>query len=154
MMKKVVFLLLFYCVTQISYSQLLRDVFINPTGTYVLKGEKYRGEIRGNYGEVRIKLLDDSTLAISMYGNKGYPDYSSASFTDTMVYVDNRAAHLSKSDPSCQLVFAFDQDGLNIKQIYTDPSSTCGFEKGAMPLGFIAKYSSDIPIIQPLARTR
>ena len=153
-MNKTIFLLLFFCVAHLSYNQPSRNVFIDPTGTYVLKGEKYKGEIKGNYGEVRIKLLSDSLLAITMYSNKGYPDYTSASFTDTMVYTNNKAVHYSKSDPSCQLVFAFDTDGLDIKQIYTDPASTCGFEKGAIPFGFIAKYSSAIPIIQPLSRAR
>jgi hypothetical protein len=129
-------------------------VIIDPTGTYILKGEKYKGEIKGNHGEVRIKLLNDSMVAITMYSNKGYPDYTSASFTDTMEYADNRAIHFSKTDPSCQLVFAFDINGLDIKQMYTDPASTCGFEKGTIPLGYIEKYSSAVPVIQPLSRSK
>jgi hypothetical protein len=71
-----------------------------------------------------------------------------------MEYANNQAIHFSKTDHSCQLVFSFDMDGLDIKQIYTDPASTCGFEKGTIPLGFIAKYSSDVPIIQRLSRTQ
>lgn len=146
--------LLFYCVTNLGYGQPSRNVFIDPTGTYVLKGEKYKGEIRGHHGEVRIKLLSDSLVAIAMYSNKGYPEYTSASFTDTIAYANSRAVHFSKTDPSCQLVFSFETDGLDIKQIYTDPASTCGFEKGTIPLGFIEKYSSDIPIIQTLSRSQ
>jgi hypothetical protein len=152
-MDKTIFLL-FFCAAHLSFSQTSRNLFINPTGTYVLKGEVYKGEIKGNYGEIRVKLLDNSFLAIAMYSNKGFPDYTSASFTDTVVYADNKAVHISKSDPSCQLVFAFETEGLNINQIYTDPGSTCGFGKGVIPFGFIAKYSSDIPIIQPLSRIR
>lgn len=153
-MNKPIFLLLFCCTTHLGYSQPANYAFINPTGTYLLKGEKYRGEIKGNYGEIRVKLLDDSRLALTMYSNKGYPEYTSAAFTDTVVYNDNRAVYSSKDDPSCQLVFAFEADGLNIKQIYTDPASTCGFGKGVIPFGFIDKYSSDIPIIQSLSRTQ
>ena len=140
-----------FCAAHLSYGQPARDLVINPTGTYILKGEKHKGEIKGNYGEVRAKLLNDSLLAIAMYVNAGYPRYLSASFTDTIPYLDNRAVYWSGNDPSCRLVFAFETDGLNIKQIYTDPASTCGFGKGVMPLGFIAKYSSAVPIIQPLS---
>lgn len=153
-MKESILLLLFAVGVYFSNGQPIRNVFIDPTGTYVLKGEKYKGEIKGHHGEVRIKLLGDSLVAITMYSNNGYPDYASASFTDTMEYANNRAVHISKSDPSCQLVFAFDINGLEIKQIYTDPTSTCGFVKGTIPLGYIAKYSSAIPVIQPIFRSR
>jgi hypothetical protein len=152
-MNKTLFLLL-CCIAQHSFSQPSRNVGINPTGTYVLKGEKHKREIKGHYGEVRAKLIDDSLLAIAMYSNTGYPAYNSVSFTDTIPYSDNRAVYTSKYDPSCQLVFAFETGGLSIKQIYTDPASTCGFGKGVMLLGFIAKYSSDVPIIQPLVHSR
>lgn len=153
-MKKSTLSLLFYCAMHLSYSQPIRDGIIDPTGTYVLKGEKYKGEIKGNHGEVRIKLLRDSLVAITMYSNKGYPDYTSASFTDTMEYANNRAIYFSKTDASCQMVFAFDSNGLEIKQVYTDPASTCGFEKGTIPLGYIEKYSSAVPIIQRLSRSK
>lgn len=154
-MNKPVFILLFYfAVSQLSYSQPSRNVFINPTGTYILKGEKYKNEIKGSYGEIRVKLLNDSLLAIAMYSNKGYPEYTSASFTDTIAYADNRAVYFPISEASCQLVFDFEADGLNIKQVYTDPASTCGFEKGAIPLGFIARHSTETPIIQSLSRVQ
>lgn len=152
-MKKTILLLLILVGACLSNAQ-TGNVFVDPTGTYVLKGEKYRGEIKGSYGEVRIKLLSDSLVAITLYTCNGYPDYASASFTDTMQYETNRAVHFSRSDPSCQLVFLFDNEGLNMKQVYTDPASTCGFPKGTIPLGFIAKYSSEIPIIQPISRSR
>ena len=154
-MIKPIFLLFFsFASYSYSHSQYSRDLFVNPTGTYILKGEKYKNEIKGNYGEIRVKLLRDSMLAITMYSNKGYPDYTSASFTDTVLYEDNRAVYRPQSDASCQLIFLFDPEGLNIKQIYTDPASTCGFEKGAIPLGFIGKYSSATPIIQPISRSK
>ena len=153
-MSKIFLLLFFFGCLTVGNTQPARHVFVNPTGTYLLKGEKHKNEIKGNFGEIRVKLLGDSVVALTMYSNKGYPDYSSASFSDTLPYVDNQAIHTSRADPSCQMVFAFETEGLNIKQIYTDPASTCGFEKGVIPLGFISKYSSDIPIIQSLSRLR
>lgn len=146
-------LLLILCTSLVASSYAQRgSFFVNPTGTYLLKGEKHKNEIRGNYGEIRVKLLNDSLIALAMYGNAGYPQYSSATFMDTIAYVNNRAFYTSRFDSSCQIVFSFEEDGLNIKQIYTDPASTCGFEKGSIPLGFISKYSSNIPIIQLMNR--
>ena len=151
-MKKILLLLVLCGTGVIGHAQPLPNSLVNPTGTYLLKGEKFRNEIQGNFGEIRVKLISDTLIAIAMYGNKGYPEYSSAAFMDTMTYHDNRARYTSKSDPSCQIVFSFEPDGLNIKQIYTDPASTCGFESGVIPLGFIAKYSSHVPIIQSISR--
>lgn len=145
-------LLLFVCSAHVAFSQPLRNLVINPTGTYVLKGEKHKGQIKGNFAEVRVKQIDEDLLAITMYSNTGYPDYLSGAFTDTIPYADNRGVYTSKYDTACRLVFAFEIDGLSIKQIYTDPTSTCGFGKGVIPLGFIARYSSDVPIIQSLER--
>ena len=151
-MKKTILILFSYCAFQSSFCQPLSRSSLNPTGTYILKGEKHRGEIKGNFAEIRVKLINDAQVAIAMYCNKGYPEYTAGSFTDTLGYADNRAVLFSRLDPSCQIVFSFDADGLNIKQIYTDPSSTCGFGKGVFPLGFIEKYSSDTPVIQSLSR--
>jgi hypothetical protein len=71
---------------------------------------------------------------------------------DTVSYSDNKATYSSKFDSSCQIQFSFESDGLSIKTIYTDPYSTCGFEKGVLPLGFIEKSSSSIPVIQHIKR--
>ncbi|MBC7830092.1 MAG: hypothetical protein H7122_20270 [Chitinophagaceae bacterium] len=151
-MTKTAFFLFFYCAIYSSFSQSAPGLFLNPTGTYILKGEKHRSEIKGNFAEIRVKLINDSQVAIAMYCNKGYPEYLAGSFTDTLSYADNRAVYASKPDPSCQIIFSFENNGLNIKQVYTDPASTCGFGKGVFPLGFIEKYSSDMPIIQSLSR--
>lgn len=152
MIKTNLFLLL-YCACHFCFGQRLPGPpFIDPTGTYILKGEKQKGEIIGNFAEIRIKLLEDSLLAFTMYCNKGYPEYKSGSLTDTVGYVDNKAVYSSTSDTSCQIQFTFDLHGLNIKTVYTDPASTCGFGKGVLPLGFIEKSSSSVPIIQRLSR--
>lgn len=144
--------LLFCCACHFCFAQPSRPDFLDPTGTYILKGEKQRGEIVGNFAEIRIKLLSDSSIAFTFYFNKGYPDYKSGSLIDTVQYLGNNVMYSSTSDTSCQIQFAFDHEGLHIKTIYTNPSSTCGFEQGVLPLGFIPKSSSSIPIIQRLTR--
>jgi hypothetical protein len=47
--------------------------FVNPTGTYILKGEVKNSKIIGHYGELRVCLLDSSTIALCFFVNKGYP---------------------------------------------------------------------------------
>jgi hypothetical protein len=152
-MVKSIFLFIYCCAIQSAFGQYSGHNFIDPTGTYILKGEKQRNEILGNFAEIRIKLLTDSLLAFTMYCNKGYPDYTGGWLTDTISYFDNRAIHFSKIDASCQIQFDFGNDRMHIKTVYTNPSSTCGFEKGVLPLGYIDKYSSVIPIIQSLSRS-
>jgi hypothetical protein len=153
-MVKSILLFIYCCAIQSAFGQYSAYNFINPTGTYILKGEKQKNEILGNFAEIRIKLLTDTLLAFTMYCNKGYPDYTAGSLTDTVSYFDNRAVHLSEIDASCQIQFDFDNHRLHIKTVYTDPFSTCGFEKGVLPLGYIDKYSSVIPIIQSLSRAK
>ena len=153
-MNKASLFIIFCTLLLSSFSQPWRQLPLNPTGTYILKGENHRGEIKGNFAEIRIKLLSDSLIALSLYSNKGYPEYTSGSFTDTLKYLDNKAIHHSKLDNDCSIAFDFVIDGLRIKQIYSDPTSTCGFGKGVLPLGFIGKYSSDTPVIQYITRLR
>jgi hypothetical protein len=151
-MNKSILFLLFYCSFHSASTQPAPRTSINPTGTYILKGEKNKGEIVGNFAEFRFKLLSDSLLAVAMYCNKGYPEYTSGSLTDTIIYSDHRAILYVKSEPACQIHFSFSIYGLSIKQIYSDPTSTCGFGKGVVPLGFIEKHSSETPVIQPISR--
>jgi hypothetical protein len=51
--------------------------FINPTGTYLEKGEIKNSKIIGHSGELRVRLLDSSTIALCFFANKGYPGYES-----------------------------------------------------------------------------
>jgi hypothetical protein len=63
---------LLFCAAHLSFSQPSRNLVINPTGTYVFKGDRHKSEIKGNLGEVRAKLIDDTLVAIAMYSNTGY----------------------------------------------------------------------------------
>lgn len=152
-MNQSIFFLVFCCATCISFGQPSpRHQFIDPTGTYTLKGERQKREITGNFAEIRVKLIEDSMLAFTMYCNNGYPEYTSGTLIDTVGYFDNQAWYSSPTDKSCQIQFSFHTNGIHIKRVYTDPASTCGFKSGVLPLGFIEKSSSAIPIIQPIKR--
>jgi hypothetical protein len=125
--------------------------FINPTGTYILKGEVKNNRIISTSGEIRIKLLDSAMLVICFYMTKGYPGYESASFLDTLVYDDNKAKYFPKKDSGCSIIFSFNYGTVEISQIYSDPQSGCGFARGVLASAVFEKSSNDKPVIQDLS---
>jgi len=126
-------------------------VFINPTGTYILKGEIKNTKIIGHYGELRVRLLDSSSVALCFYLNNGYPGYESGSLVDTLPYEGNRAIYNPANDSSCVIYFVFDPGSAAITKALTDPHSGCGFRPGVIIPAVFEKTSTDIPVIQDLS---
>lgn len=126
--------------------------FINPTGTYLEKGEVKSGRIVGHYGEVRVRLLDTGRIALCFLFNTGYPRYESGSLIDTLHYEDNRAVYRPAGDSSCALHFVFGIRALVLSRVLTDTHSGCGFAPGAVIPAIFEKTSSDIPVIQDLSQ--
>ena len=125
--------------------------FINPTGTYLLKGEVKNGRIIGHYGELRVRMLDTLRIALSYYVNNGYPKFESGSFLDTLKYLDNQAVYRPVNDSSCAIYFAFALRSVEIIKAETDPHSGCGFGPGVIIPAVLPKTSSDVPVIQDLS---
>jgi hypothetical protein len=125
--------------------------FIDPTGTYLLKGEVKDSKIVGHYGELRVRLLDSNSIALSFYVNKGYPNYEYGSLMDTLRYEDNHATFKPANDSSCAIYFAFELWSVAISQALTDPRSGCGFRPGVLIPAVFGKTSSDVPVIQDLS---
>jgi hypothetical protein len=126
--------------------------FVNPTGTYLEKGEIKNSKIIGHYGELRVRLLDSSTIALCFYANKGYPGYESGSLVDTLHYEENRAIYNPANDSSCVIYFFFDPRSAAITKALTDPHSGCGFRPGVIIPAVFEKTSSEIPVIQDLSQ--
>jgi hypothetical protein len=124
------------------------DAFINPTGTYILKGNVKKNNITGHFGELRVNLLDSQTVAFCFYLSSGYPDYSVASMLDTLHYKDNCIHWQPKKDSSCSLVLTFADRSVDLMTIYTDPATSCGFAPGVIAPATLNKISSEIPVIQ------
>jgi len=124
--------------------------FVDPTGTYMLKGVIKNNKIIGHSGELRVRLLNDSTVALCFYINAGYPGYKSGSFIDTSAYEDNRVAYQPRQDTSCSIYFYFELRKVSIMQVMSDPRSGCGFAPGVFVPGNFLKVSSETPIIQSL----
>jgi hypothetical protein len=125
--------------------------FIDPTGTYLEKGEVKNSKIVGHYGELRVRLLDTGTIALCFYVNKGYPNYEWGSFMDTLQYEDNRAIYAPANDSSCKVYFSFQLRSAEVSELLTDPHSGCGFRPDVMIPAVLEKTSSDIPMIQDLS---
>jgi hypothetical protein len=124
--------------------------FIDPTGTYRLKGVVRNNRIIGHSGELRVRLLNDSTVALCFYMNAGYPGYKAGSFIDTSAYEDNKATYQPPLDTSCAVYFNFELQKVQIMQVMSDPRSGCGFAPGVfIPTNF-PKVSSEVPVIQSL----
>lgn len=122
--------------------------FVNPTGTYILKGNVKKNNITGHFGELRVNLLDSQTVAFCFYLSSGYPDYSAASMMDTLHY-ENNCIHLqSKRDSTCSLVLTFGDRSVDLMTIYTDPGTSCGFAPGVIAPATLNKISSAVPMIQ------
>src|ERR1700743_959863 len=101
--------------------------FINPTGTYILKGNVKKNNITGHFGELRVHLLDSETVALCFYLSSGYPDYSTATMLDTLHYEDNSIHLQPKRDSTCFLVLTFSESSVDLMKVFNDPGTGCGF---------------------------
>ena len=124
--------------------------FIDPTGTYILKGEVHDNKVVSHSGEIRVKLLRPEQLALCFYIDKGYPRYESGSLWDTLSYEDNQAVYASK-DSDCLLRFFFKPNGVELVHVFAQAGGDCGFPPGVLIGAFFRKTSSGIPVIQDLS---
>lgn len=128
--------------------------FINPTGTYLLKGDVKRNNITGHFGELRVQLLDSQTVAFCFYISNGYPDYSIAAALDTLHYEDNLIRYRPRKDSTCFLVLSFSARSVEIMKVFTDPGTGCGFTPGIVVPATFEKTSSERPIIQDFSQRK
>ncbi|MDO6433697.1 hypothetical protein Q4E93_24005 [Flavitalea sp. BT771] len=125
--------------------------FVNPTGTYTLTGTVRKNRVMGHSGEVRVVLLDSSRVAISFYINKGYPNYEAGSMIDTLKYNEDMARYTPSCDSTCTMIFWFSDKAMELRGLYSNPNSSCGFANGVMTAAIFIKTSRDKPVIQDLS---
>ena len=129
------------------------QTFINPTGTYTLKGEVHDNKVTTHSGEIRVKLLHHELLTLCFFIDKGYPGYESGSLLDTLRYEDDAAIYVSK-DSSCMLRFTFKPNGVQLMHVFTQNKGDGGFAPGVLTGAFFRKISSGVPVIQDLSVLR
>jgi hypothetical protein len=125
--------------------------FVDPTGTYILKGSVAKNRVVGHSGEIRVKLIDSGRVALSFYINRGYPDYEAGSFTDTLRYTENQAWWTPSADPDYTVVFSFKPRAAETTQLFNGNEPRSDFGDGVMVSAVFLKYSSESPIIQDLS---
>jgi hypothetical protein len=128
--------------------------FVDPTGTYILKGSVAKNRVMGHSGEIRVKLLDPGRVAVSFYINRGYPDYEAGSFTDTLPYTTNQARWTPSEDPGYTVVFSFKPRAAETIQLFSGNEARSDFADGVMVSAVFLKYSDAAPIIQDLSARR
>jgi hypothetical protein len=149
-MKCFIFLPLLFCAWHPSPGGGRGSQAINPTGTYILKGEVRDNKVVSHSGEIRVKLLQPAKLTLCFFMDKGYPDYASGALLDTLQYEDNVAVYVGK-DSACMLRFAFKPNGVELIHIFSQAASDCGFAPGVLTGAFFRKTSSGVPVIQDLS---
>ena|ERR1700733_13844572 len=125
--------------------------FVDPTGTYILTGNVRNNRVTGHSGELRVRLLNQHSAAVCFYINKGYPDYESGAFVDTLSYEENRFMWTSAADTTCSLLFDFQPAAVEIIRIVSDPNCTCGFAPDVLIPATFYRSSRDVPVIQDLS---
>jgi hypothetical protein len=124
--------------------------FINPTGSYKLDNKTIikNGDTYGYFGDIDVKLLDSSRIAISFFVCKGAPGYNLGAFVDTVAYKQNMAIRTTpEDDPTCRITFRFAKKGITVEQYQADLNYGCAFGHGVFADGFYKKISSKIPVI-------
>jgi len=137
------------CSTLFLHAQI--PAFIDPTGTYTLKGEVRNNKIMSSFGEIRVLLIDSEKIAMCFYIAKGYPGNESASFTDTLRYAENKTEYKISPDADCSVLFSFKKQEAEITQIYSDPQG-CDFGKGILTSTIFEKSSDEKPVIKKFSR--
>ena len=143
------FVFLFARILAISQSS-ISNTLIDPTGTYSYNGKtiKKNGETYGKFGTIKVKLLKNSKIAISLYVCKGAISYNSGSFVDTLEFKNNIAVFTTPEyDSTCKIVFTFKQKSLTILQTQANLNNGCGFGHGVFADGTYNRISKKVPII-------
>jgi hypothetical protein len=124
--------------------------FINPTGSYRLdsKNTVKNGDTYGYFGDIDVKLLDSSRIAISFFVCEGAPSYNLGTFVDTVTYKDNIAIHTTpEDDTTCRIKFIFSKKAVTVEQHQADLNFGCAFGHAVFADGFYKKTSSKVPVI-------
>jgi hypothetical protein len=146
---------IFFLLLSLTYFKAFAQIdkttrFINPTGSYVLdsKTTTKDGEIYGPFGEIDIKLLDSSRIAISFFVCKGAPNYNMGTFIDTLIYRNNVALRTTpEDDTTCRIKFTFTRKVIIAEQTQANLNFGCGFGHAVFADGSYKKISGKIPII-------
>lgn len=120
--------------------------FINPTGTYILKGKQKGNETYGYFGHVYVQYLGKQKVIVKFYLCKGYMSYSSGSFYDTLHYQNNTTVYRpTEYDSTCKVIFTFYPNRVVVEEQTANFNNGCGFGHGVVANSVFRKKSSRSP---------
>jgi hypothetical protein len=132
-----------------SFCYLTQIKYINPDGIYeygkIVKNEKDQTRI----GTLKVYSLSKDRIIVSLFLNRGYPNFNMGTLIDTLVYAENKAEYLfPKNEPTCKINFYFNDK--SVKIIQHIEKSECEFGMGVYADGIYKKTSSKRPEIKDL----
>ena len=142
-----VYLLMF--LASANGQSLKRVGFINPTGTYELithHTTDSTGVVWGYSGEIRVRLLDSSRIAVGFLFDEGGYAHHTGEFVDTLAYKNNVAVYTCPEDDStCVLTLTFLWYKVVAVEQTDDYNWGCGFGQGVNATGIFKRVSSKPP---------
>ena len=127
-----------------SFCYLTQIKYVNPDGVYEygkrVKNEKNQTRI----GTLKVYSLSKDKIIISLFLNRGYPNFNMGSLIDTLLYAENKAEYLyPKIEPTCKIKFDFETKSVKITQFVE--KNECDFGMGVYADGIYIKTSSKRP---------
>lgn len=153
----IVSLMISYMLTTVTHAQVVSKAnqqrkFINPTGTYILKGKQKGNETYGYFGHVYVQYVAKQKVVVKFYICKGYRSYSSGSFYDTLVYHNNIAVYgPAEYDSTCKITFTFHPNHLVVNEQTANFNNGCGFGHGIVANAVFRKSSSRKPTLKEMS---
>lgn len=140
-------LLLFACyISPIVSGQTLKvNNLTNPTGTYKTHFDNPKGKALPE-GTIKVKLIRQNRMVVSIIMQNGEPLLRSGSLTDTLTYKSHYAIfENAEIDSTCKITFHFTTKGIRVKQTSKFTNYSCDFADGVSMAGFYFKESAKVP---------
>jgi hypothetical protein len=120
--------------------------FINPTGTYILKGQEKGDETYGYFGHVYVQYVAKRKVVVKFYICKGYMSYSSGRFYDTLLYQNNTAVYgPAEYDSTCKIILRFYPNRVVVDEQTANFNNGCDFGHGVVANAIFRKKTSRSP---------
>lgn len=118
-----------------------KDIF---SGVYTLnnKTEAQAAKTGGPFGKITVTRVKENTIALKLRYSMGAPSNNLGIIIDTLTIRNNQAIHTSKEDPTCNVVFDFNEKEVKVTQNSGPSSFACGFGRNVHVDGVYKKTSS------------
>lgn len=137
------FLAIIFLISNSVYAQ-TKNIF---SGVYTLnnKTEAQAAKTGGPYGKITVTRLKENTIALKLRYSMGAPSNNLGIINDTLTVINNQAIYVSKDDPTCNVVFDFNEKEVKVTQNSGPSSFACGFGRNVHVDGVYKKTAGATP---------